>query len=197
MKKPHWRAVAAIALVGSASLVAVISDSYRIEPPPIITSVPDFSLVDRTGETLSRADLEGHVWLADFIFTSCGGACPTMTAQMSELQDTLPEEIRLVSFTVDPTTDTPMVLANYADRYQAQDGRWFFLTGPKDAIYTLAREGFLLTVDDTIGTEIEPIAHSTRFVLVDKTGNIRAYYDGTDPDEVAKIELDAHLLLVE
>jgi protein SCO1/2 len=197
MKKPHWTAAAAILLIGSASVVAVISDSYRIEPLPVITSVPDFSLVDRSGETVSRATLEGSVWVADFIFTSCGGACPTMTGQMSALQETLPEDVRLVSFTVDPATDTPMVLASYADRYEAREGRWFFLTGAKEDIYTLAREGFLLTVDDTLGTEVEPIAHSTRFALIDREGQIRAYYDGTDPEEVARIDLDARLLLVE
>jgi protein SCO1/2 len=197
MKKPHWTAAAAILLIGSASVVAVISDSYRIEPLPVITSVPDFSLVDRSGETVSRATLEGSVWVADFIFTSCGGACPTMTGQMSALQETLPEDVRLVSFTVDPATDTPMVLASYADRYEAKEGRWFFLTGAKEDIYTLAREGFLLTVDDTLGTEVEPIAHSTRFALIDREGQIRAYYDGTDPEEVARIDLDARLLLVE
>jgi protein SCO1/2 len=163
----------------------------------VITSVPDFSLVDRCGETVSRATLEGSVWVADFSFTSCGGACPTMTGQLSALQETLPEDVRLVSFTVDPATDTPMVLASYADRYEAKEGRWFFLTGAKEDIYTLAREGFLLTVDDTLGTEVEPIAHSTRFALIDREGQIRAYYDGTDPEEVARIDLDARLLLVE
>jgi protein SCO1/2 len=197
LRKPHWSAVAAILLVISGSIVAIVADSFRTEPLSEFGSVPDFTLVERNGQTVVRSDFDGKVWIADFIFTSCGGACPLMTEQMSQLQDVLPEEVLLVSFTVDPTRDTPMVLASYADRHEADPDRWYFLTGSRDELYTLAQGGFHLAVDDTIGTEVEPIMHSSRFVLVDRAGNIRNYYDGTNAGEVSRIEDDVETLLSE
>lgn len=197
MKTPHWTAAGAILLVVSATLVGVVSHSMRPEPLDEFGAVPDFTLVDRNQQTVTRADLDGSVWLADFIFTNCAGTCPLMTGQMTALQEVLPEEVRLVSFTVDPSRDTPMVLASYANRHDADPERWYFLTGSRDELYTLAQEGFLLAVDDTIGTEDEPITHSSRFALIDRNGTIRKYYDSTNPEEVAQIEQDVLSLLVE
>jgi len=197
VKTPHWTAMAAILLVASASIVAVVSDSARPEPLGEFGSVPDFTLVERDGRTVDRSDFDGQVWVADFIFTNCAGTCPLMTGQMSALQHVIPEEVLLVSFTVDPARDTPMVLAGYADRHDADPDRWYFLTGSRDELYTLAREGFLLAVDDTIGTEEEPITHSSRFALVDRKGTVRRYYDGTSAEEVAQIPKDVFSLLSE
>ena len=86
--------------------------------------VPDFSLTDQTEKTVTLNEMKGKVWIADFIFTSCGGTCPVMTEKMRKLQGTLPSEIRLVSFSVDPTRDTPKVLAAYAAEHGATSGRW-------------------------------------------------------------------------
>jgi len=158
-------------------------------------SVPEFELVERSGETVTLDDLKGQVWIANLIFTHCGGTCPMMTVQMSSLQSVLPAEVRIVSITVDPSRDTPEVLAEYATFYGADPERWLFLTGERDDIYRLSKEGFHLAVDDTFGSDIEPITHSTRFVLVDKEGHIRNYYDGTTRDSHALIEGDVRILL--
>jgi protein SCO1/2 len=109
--------------------------------------VPDFSLIQQNGQTLTLADLKGKVWVADFIYTSCPDTCPLQTAQMTKLQKDLSEEkdVRFVSITVDPERDTPEVLAEYAKRYGADTEKWFFLTGEKESIYRLAKEGFHLT----------------------------------------------------
>jgi len=197
LKTPHWTAIAAILLVISGAVVAIVTNSFRTEPLSEFGSVPDFTLVERNGQTVLRSEFNGKVWVADFIFTNCAGTCPLMTEQMSELQHVLPEEVLLVSFTVDPTRDTPMVLATYADRHEADSDRWYFLTGTREELYTLAQRGFHLAVDDTIGTEAEPITHSSRFVLIDQVGTIRNYYDGTNGGEVARIEDDVQALLSE
>src|SRR5262252_9017301 len=76
--------------------------------------VPEFSLTDQADKTMTLADLKGRVWVADFIFTHCGGTCPLMTDKMRKLHDQLPLEVRLVSITVDPERDTPKALAAYA-----------------------------------------------------------------------------------
>jgi cytochrome oxidase Cu insertion factor (SCO1/SenC/PrrC family) len=117
---------------------------------PVYGSVPDFSLIDQNSRPVRKADLEGKIWIADFIFTTCPDECPLMTAEMARLHSDLADvqELRLVSITVDPEHDTPAVLSRYAERFHADPERWLFLTGEKRAIYRLAREGFRLSIVD-------------------------------------------------
>src|SRR5262245_21441611 len=157
--------------------------------------LPDFSLVDQTDATVKLGDLKGSVWVADFIFTNCAGTCPMMTDKMRKLQSVLPAEIRMVSFTVDPSRDTSKVLAAYAAEHGATRERWLFLTGEKEALYDLCIKGFKLALDESGGTIAEPIVHSTRFVLVDKQGEIRGYYGATDDEDLTRLAADAKKLL--
>src|SRR5215470_14199076 len=157
--------------------------------------LPDFSLTDQADKTVTLADLKGKVWVADFIFTNCGGTCPIMTDKMRKLQERLPAEIRMVSITVDPDRDTPKALAAYAAEHGATRERWLFLTGDKQSLYDLCVKGFKLPLDESGGTAAEPIAHSTRFVLVDKEGQIRGYYTGTEDDDMKRLSADIRKLL--
>jgi protein SCO1/2 len=157
--------------------------------------VPDFSLTDQSGRTVSLDDLKGKVWVADFIFTNCGGTCPVMTEKMRKLTDKLPANIHMVSFTVDPARDTPGALAAYAAEHGANRDRWLFLTGEKQVMVDICLKGFKLPLDEEGGTPAEPITHSTRFVLVDKQGDIRGYYSGTEEDAVKRLAADAKKLL--
>ena len=153
--------------------------------------VPDFSLTDQTDRTVTLQDLKGKVWVADFIFTNCGGTCPVMTEKMRKLQEMLPPNIRLGSFTVDPNRDTSKVLAAYAAEHGATRDRWLFLTGDKQMLYDICIKGFKLPLENDAGTPLEPITHSTRFVLVDKQGQIRGYYGGTEEQELNRLGADA------
>jgi protein SCO1/2 len=157
--------------------------------------VPGFQLTNQEGRPFGRAQLAGKIWIADFIFTSCPGPCPVISSRMSELQKPLRHtDVHLVSFTVDPEKDTPEVLRDYADKLKAQPGRWDFLTGAKDKIYDLSRNGFKLGVAGGSGDAEGPV-HSTRVVLVDRQGMIRGYYDALAPDTVTKLLADtSHLL---
>ena len=116
----------------------------------VFGSLPDFSLTDRTQRTVTRADLLGTVWVANFIYTRCSDTCPLQSARMAALQRDFPEEpgLRFLSITVDPKRDTPAVLAKYAAEYAADRDRWWFLTGDKQTIYALIQEGFRLSVED-------------------------------------------------
>jgi cytochrome oxidase Cu insertion factor (SCO1/SenC/PrrC family) len=116
----------------------------------VFGTVPAFSLMERSGRRVTPADLQGKIWIANFIYTHCTETCPLQTAKMAQLQADLTAEtdIRLISITVDPVQDTPEVLAEYAARFGADRDRWLFLTGEKRAIYTLAQEGFRLSVVD-------------------------------------------------
>ncbi len=177
-------------------LVTLLLGCTRNTEPEINYGVvPDFSLTNQSGKVIRRADLAGKVWIADFIFTNCAGTCPVITTTMRRLQDSLPAEIHFVSFSIDPERDTPEVLAKYAKDFHADDRRWHFLTGEKATLHDLSIKGFKLALDETSGTEVEPITHSTRLVLVDKEGRIRGYYGGTDDDEMKKLFTDATDLL--
>ena len=118
-----------------------------------------------------------------------------ISSRMSETQKPLRDtDVKLVSFSVDPQHDTPAVLRGYAERLNAQPGRWEFLTGGKETIYRLSREGFKLAVGD--GEKAGPI-HSTRVILVDRNGVIRGYYDATEADAVTRLLADTNHLLRE
>lgn len=155
------------------------------KPLPVLGEVPAFRLTDQTGAAMDRTRLDGHVWVADFIYTTCQGPCPRMSSKMRALQTATPSSVRLVSFTVDPDRDTPAALAAYGKRFAADTRRWTFVTGDKKTLNTLDRDAFRL---GTLGADMD---HSTRFVLVDKKARIRGYYGIAEGDPVEKIAADA------
>ena len=159
--------------------------------------VPPFQLVNQNDQPFGSAQLAGKIWIADFIYTTCPGPCPMISTRMSELQKPLEKtDVHLVSFTVDPEKDKPEVLRSYAEKLRAEPNRWDFLTGSKAAIYKLSHDGFKLAVSD--GREESGIpVHSTRIVLVDRHGQIRGYYEATEPDAVTKLVADTNHLLRE
>jgi len=192
-------AVLVLVLLAVGAAAAWSRWGARREPPPVLGEVPPFSLVNRDGRTVTRDDLAGAPWIADFVFTRCAASCPMMTDRMAKLAKDLDlgeagaARLHLVSFTVDPGHDTPAVLAAYANRYKAPPA-WLFLTGPQEALHHLSRDGFKLAVAPAGGPADEPILHSTRFVLVDARGRIRGYYDGFDQESIERLERDLRAL---
>jgi protein SCO1/2 len=173
-----------------------VTRDYGVTELPRLGEVPDFGATTERGASVRRADLDGKVLIADFIFTTCTGICPGMTAKMKSLVERLRDEprIRFVSFTVDPEHDTPEVLLRYAREHGADGARWSFLRIEKAGLRRLAREGFKLAVEDGGAGAAEPILHSTRFVLVDAAGLIRGYYDSDEPGAMAALASDARRL---
>lgn len=171
--------------------------TVRIEKKALLPdygTVPDFSLTTEHRQPYTRDALMGKISIADFIFTECAGSCPVMSMKMEELQDTFhtQPDLRFVSFSVDPETDTPEVLAEYARNHHAIRDKWCFLTGSKKLITSITREGFHL------GLEVEgtdAIIHSQKFVLIDNHAHIRGYYDSDDDSAMTRLILDARILL--
>lgn len=198
-----WPLIAVVPLVGIAGLTRLVSSDRANRtgntPLPVLASAPQFSLSERGHRTVTLGDLGGYVWVADFIFTRCAGPCPELTLRMRSLQNALLErqkEVKLVSFTLDPEYDTPRVLEAYADKNHADRDLWWFLTGDDGgAIHKLVQEGFLQTV--VPGSGGNPIIHSTYFVLVDRQGQIRGFYEGLDPATKARLLGDIEVLLAE
>ncbi len=200
-KSRGWWLIALLAVaIGAASWTWLTRTSgnpraVNLEALGVHGQVPDFALVERSGRRVTLADLQGKVWLANFIYTECTETCPTQSLRLSHLQGEFAAapDLRLVSITVDPEHDTPEILARYAERYHADAERWLFLTGPKRAIYALARDGFKLGVVDQQGF----IMHSSRLVLVDRQARVRAYHQHDDPESLARLRDNLRALLAE
>ena len=160
-------------------------------------TVPPFELVNQEAQPFGSAQLAGKIWIADFIFTTCPGPCPIISTRMSELERPLEKsDVQLVSFSVDPETDTPEVLHAYAEKLKAQPARWDFLTGSKTQIYNLIEKGFHLTAIEHGGDE-EQLLHDVRLVLVDRHNQIRGYYNALESDAITKLLADTNHLLRE
>ena len=171
---------------------------FRTEDVPRLGQLPNFRLLERGGGEITLRDLQGRRWVADFIFTQCGGTCPAMTARMARLRREVPEDVRFVSITVDPAHDTREVLADYARRAGA-DSRWLFLTGAQADLYRLSTEGFKLAAfelspEERAAAADGPFLHSAKFVLVDGEGTIRGYYDSDDEQEMQSLVRDLEQL---
>lgn len=191
-----WLLGALVAL----SAIAVVLFQMKYQEPPLqkFKTLPDFKLTERSGKAMGLADLNGKVWLADFIYTTCPGTCPMLSSQLTQLQEKVlknPDTL-LVSISINPDHDTPEVLKLYAEKFQASPDRWLFFTGEKSKVRDLINNGFMLAAGDFVDANKE-IVHSTKLVLVDRTGNIRAFYDGLSSEGYDRIQRDIQRLLRE
>lgn len=161
------------------------------------SNVTDFEYTTQDEETLSADDLEGEWWIADFIFTNCTTVCLPMTSNMAELQRMLDEEdvdAELVSFSVDPDYDSPDVLKEYAEQYDADLTNWTFLTGYDfDTIKEFSIKSFKSLVQEPEKGD-DQVTHGTRFFLVNPEGEIIKNYDGVEVEEMNDIVDDLKTL---
>ena len=177
-------------LLAVFALLCTLAGCSRHASLEVFGDIPPFELTAQDGQPFHSQVLAGKIWVADFIYTTCPGPCPRMTSQMREVQDALLQvpDVRMVSFTIDPANDTPPVLAAYAKTHGARSSLWYFLTGPVTTIQMLDRDAFKLgNIDGTL-------QHSTRFVLVDRQGRIRGYYDTSDASSIPKVISDIRAL---
>ena len=192
-----------IAIVGAALVLvrsrAVAPAATLSSPLPLVGDVPEFSLTQRDGRTITKADLAGQPWVANFVFTTCPGPCPKLSARMSALQREIVQrgwQVRLVSFSVDPLHDTPKVLQQYARRFKADPAVWWFLTcDDEPKMYELVEKGFLQSV--VAKTYKSALIHSNYMVIVDGQGRLRAFHDGLDAGAAERILVDLEKLLSE
>lgn len=175
--------LAAVAGFGCWFAAAALSrhDALRPIPPDRPRQLADFSLTDSTGRVVTRAEVEGKILAVSFLFTGCGLTCPEVSQRMAEIQrlTTNQPDVRLLSLTVDPRSDTPPVLAKWGARYGADTNRWHLLTGSKPALLGLIGASFLATnTDDPFNSMPCNFAGTERIAVVDKHGRVRIYYDG-------------------
>lgn len=161
--------------------------------------VQPFSFTDQLGRPYNSDSLKGKIYAVNFFFATCKGICPRMNENFSKVYEAYRGDTAVVflSHTVNPELDTPAALAAYARRFEADPGRWVFLTGDKQALYDQARYSYLLSAaDDTTGLSIDDdFIHDQHFVLVDRNGNMRGkFYDGLDSADVQQLIKDIKVL---
>jgi protein SCO1 len=167
-------------------------------PLPVLGRIDHFQLMDQYGQAFSEKNLEGQVWVGNFIFTRCPTICPTFTKKMGEIQHrgrNLGQYFHLVTFTVDPENDTVEKLRAYAEAHRVSPRMWSFLTGPRPELEQLIIGQMKVGMEKGENPDdLMSIGHGSHFVLVDAKMQIRGYYQFDDPQALDSILRDAGLL---
>jgi protein SCO1/2 len=164
-------------------------------PLPLLGTVPAFHFTDQDGSAFGPGTLAGRPWVANFIFTRCPTVCPVMTEQLAALLPRLDARIHLVSFSVEPDFDTPKRLRDFAQAHGAVSPRWHFLTGDGKDMQRAVTDGFKISLaHEGAEDDFLSIVHGVHLVLVDAQGNIRGYYDSTDPEARERLVRDTRQL---
>ncbi|MBT5393507.1 MAG: SCO family protein [Flavobacteriaceae bacterium] len=158
-------------------------------------TIPNFSLVNQLGDTISQDTFKDKIYIADFFFTTCLTICPIMTGNMGAIQEAIKdqEDVLLLSHSVTPERDSVSVLYQYGIEKGVNPKKWHLVTGPKKDIYNLARKSYLVAKDEG-GSGPFDLVHTENFVLIDKQKRIRGYYDGTDPAAIETLLEDLKVL---
>jgi protein SCO1/2 len=161
-------------------------------------TIPAFSFVNQDSAIITRETVKNQIFVTDFFFTSCPSICPKMKKEMLRVYDKYKSnnEVSILSFSIDPVRDSVARLKAYSEKLGIENaGKWSMLTGNKDSIYSLAASFLVSAAEDpdAPGGHV----HSGNFILIDKLGRLRGYYDGTNTESVDKLLSDIDILLLE
>ncbi|HLU87499.1 MAG TPA: SCO family protein [Taishania sp.] len=182
-------------IIGNVDVVEKVVNG-QIILDTVYHKVPDFKYINQDSVWVESKDLKNKIWVTDFMFTYCPSICPPMTTNMKRLNvmtKDLSDHIQFLSFSIDPTRDTPTRLREYMKEYGITANNWLFFTGDEAATHELARSFFNgAEKDDEIPGGY---GHTPYFSLVDTKGHIRGIYDGTNSDAIDSLAKDIRYLL--
>ena len=183
------------------------SINIELPPPlPVYYQVPEFKLTNEFGKSFGSTELKGKYYIANFMFTTCPTTCPALMEKMDSVQKRirgLGDKAQIVTFTVDPDTDTPDVLYKFARKRNTNPYIWNFLTGSEADLQKIVVDGFKVPmgqkspIEKVVGDQkvtLMDIVHTEKVVLVDTKGQIRGYYS-TDKIGIDKLMIDLGLLV--
>ena len=158
--------------------------------------IPDFSLTNQSGETVTQDTFEDKIYVTDFFFTTCPGICPKMTGNMAKIQEEFKDDndILLLSHSVMPSTDLVSVLKAYANNNNVIDNKWHLVTGDRNEIYALGRDHYFVESDLGEVKSIDDFLHTENFLLIDKNKHIRGIYNGLNRASMAQLITDIKAL---
>lgn len=158
--------------------------------------IPSFSLFNQDGEQITEKDVDNHIYITDFFFSTCPGICPKMAENMTVIQDAFLEdsEILLISHTAMPIVDSVSVLKAYADDRGVVSNKWHLLTGDRKQLYDLGRKAYFIEEDLGLERSEEDFLHTENFVLIDKNRHIRGIYNGLNTTSIQQLITDVRTL---
>lgn len=166
--------------------------------PDDFHAIPAFALTDQESRTITEADLDGRITIANFFFTACPGICPMTTANMRRVQETFLDDdaIIMLSHSVTPDADTVAALQAFAERTGVLADRWHLVTGERAQIYALGKGAYF--ADDDLGeATASPEAaftHTESFYLLGEDRRIRGIYNGMNTAAVSQLIDDVRTL---
>lgn len=165
-----------------------IENATPSHPPEDEDWLSRFELTERSGKTVKSEDLLGQPYVVSFFFSTCPSICVQQNQKLKELQDAFKGEgVRFVAISVDPETDTPEQLREYAARFGADENQWLFMTGDLPYIRRIGAEVYQQPVDKKF--------HSERFVLVDPQGKIEGFYSWPEKRQLEKLRANIRRMI--
>ena len=148
-------------------------------------TVAPFSLISQNGMEITQDDVENHIRIVNYFFTTCPGICLDMAKSLRKVQSKYIDNdaIKIMSHSAMPEYDTPKILKNYAEVNDVDSNRWILLTGEPDLINNLARTSYFTVLKEGEGWDEHSFIHTENLVLVDHKGRLRGYYDGTSEND--------------
>ena len=164
----------------------------------IYHQIPDFKLYDQENNLITQKNFKGKIVLVSFFFTKCPSLCKEINKNIAGIADDYKRNsiLKFVSITVDPKTDSPSVLKTYAASLKADERQWKFLTGDTTTIYSLSRNGFLVSAING-NNNPDNFVYSEKLILVDQDRRIRGYYNGSSVNEITKLNDEIKVLIAE
>jgi len=164
----------------------------------VYPTIPAFKFINQDSIEVTEKNFDGKIYVADFIFLNCPTICPKMTNEMTKVYEAYKSNpnILFISHTIDPENDSIPRLKRYAENLGATPNKWFFVTGDKDKIYSLAEESYFATAYSD-STAPGGYVHSGGLLLIDKNKHIRGVYNGIDAKETERLKTDIKTLLNE
>ena len=161
--------------------------------------IPDFSLQNQLGETVTQSTFDNKIYITDFFFTTCPGICPKMTGNMAKIQEEFKndQDVLLLSHSVMPSTDSVSVLNAYATNNNVIANKWHLVTGDRQEIYDLGRDHYFVESDLGEIKSIDDFLHTENFLLIDKNKHIRGIYNGLNRASIAQLIIDIKALKIE
>jgi protein SCO1 len=167
----------------AAGLHAHRADVQREARESFYSSFADLTLTDQTGRRFDFSVLSGKVVLVNFVFTRCPSVCPTQTAALVRVQQSLTaherDAVHFVSVSLDPENDTPKALLAFARQFGAESLPWSFIVSPPEDLTRLEKR-LRLFADDS--TEARPNGHNATLWLVDGLGRLVQQYQAPPTD---------------
>lgn len=161
--------------------------------------IPDFSFTNQDGNAVTSETFDNKIYVASFFFTSCPGICPTLVTRLSGIQKEFlnNDQVRILSHSAMPEVDQVPVLRRYADRHKIRSDKWDLVTGPKAAIYDIAKKAYFASEDMGEAKGEGDFLHTEKLLLIDTNKRIRGVYNGLSETAMVDLATDINLLLSE